>query len=217
MIDCPPWSSVRPNRVRSGLTVIGCRVDLVLDDATDRVGISAEAARLAEDLVAARIGCEPRLVRVAALMPSGRPVALVRGRAATISVSVSHGGGLFGAAVCGTAGVGLDIVDPAEAGPSLDAWFSADEIALLSDDDGLLRARLWGAKESAFKAAGFDEGFRPRSVAIEHLGPTGFRWSARGVHGRARGQGVFADAGRHLVAVAVAAGFTTTQRQARSR
>jgi 4'-phosphopantetheinyl transferase EntD len=215
MIDCPPRTSVPRHRISRGLEVAGCRVDLSIDEAAEGARASADAARLAEDLVAARIGCESRLVRVAALMPSGRPVAMVRGRAAGISVSISHIGGLFGAAVCATAGVGLDIVDPAEAGRSLDVWFTPDELALLPDEDGLLRARLWGAKEAAFKAARLDDGFRPCSVEIEDLGRTGFRWSARREHGPLCGQGIFTAAGAHLVAVAVEAP-TITAHQARS-
>lgn len=205
MIDCPPRTSVPRHRISRGLEVAGCHIELSIDEVAEGAGASADAARLAEDLIAARIGCERRLVRVAALMPSGRPVAMVRGRAAGISVSVSHIGGLLGAAVCVTAGVGLDIVDPAEAGRSLDVWFTPDELALLPDEDGLLRARLWGAKEAAFKAARLDDGFRPCSVEIEDLGRSGFRWSVRCDHGPVCGQGVFTFAGMHLVAVAVAA------------
>lgn len=205
MIDRPPRTSVPRHRISRGLEVAGCHIELSIDEVAEGAVASADAARLAEDLIAARIGCDRRLVRVAALMPSGRPVAMVRGRAAGISVSVSHIGGLFGAAVCTTAGVGLDIVDPAEAGRSLDVWFTPDELALLPDEDGLLRARLWGAKEAAFKAARLDYGFRPRSVEIEDLGRSGFRWSVSGDHGSVCGQGVFTFAGMHLVAVAVAA------------
>jgi 4'-phosphopantetheinyl transferase EntD len=186
------------------LEVAGCRVALAIDEMAELAMASAEAARLAEDLVATRIGCERRQVRVAGLMPSGRPVAMVRGRAAAVSVSVSHSGGMIGAAACASAGVGLDIVHPTEAGPSLDVWFTPDELSLVPDKDGLLRARLWGAKEAAFKAARLDEGFRPRAVRVDDLGRTGFRWSVQGEHGPVCGQGVFTLAGTHLVAVAVA-------------
>ena len=204
MIACLPQTRRLRHCISRSLDVAGCHVDLVIDEAVDRIGISAAAARLAEELVAARIGCERRLVRVAPLSPSGRPVAMVRGRGATVSVSVSHVGGLFGAAVCGTAGVGLDIVDPAAAGPALDAWFTPDELALFPGD-GLLRPRLWAAKEAAYKAAGVDDGFRPRRVAIEQLDTTGFCWIVRGQHRRVDGRGVFTTAGPCLVAVVTAA------------
>lgn len=212
MIDCLPQTRLPRHRISRGLDVAGCHVDLAIDVAVDHIGISAAAARLAEDLVAVRIGCERRLVRVAALSPSGRPVATVQGRGATVSVSVSHADGLFGAAVCGTASVGLDIVDPAEAGPALDAWFTPDELTLFPDGDGLLRARLWTAKEAAFKAAGLDDGFRPRGVAIGQFDTAGYRWTVRSRYHHVCGRGVFMKLGTHLVAIAVAAAATPLDR-----
>ncbi len=208
MIDCLPHTHLLRHRISRGLDLAGCHVDLTIDQRVDHIGISAAAARLAEELVAAHIGCERRLVRVAALSPSGRPVATVQGRGATISVSVSHVGGLFGAAVCGTAGVGLDIVDPAEAGPALDAWFTPDELTLFPDGDGLLRARLWAAKEAAFKAAGLDDGFRPRRVAIGQLDTAGYHWTVRSRHHRVCGRGLFMQLDGPLVAIAVADAVT---------
>lgn len=210
----------RTNRLRHrlprGLDVAGWRVDVAFDEAPAGVATSAKAARLAEDLVAARLGCERRVVHVAALMPSGRPVATVQGREPRIFVSVSHGGGLVGAAICDRGSVGRDIVEAAEAGRSLEAWFTADELAMVSGDDGWLRARLWAAKEAAFKAARLDEVFRPRAVAIECRGPAGFRWSVRGRQRRVDGQGLFTSAGRKVVAVAVAAAAPNFGNQARS-
>lgn len=205
MIDCPVPTLLSRSRIARRLVVAGCVVELAVEETMQGEPASAEAARLAEDLVAAWLGWEDCTVRVAALMPTGRPVAMVRGCSAKVSVSVSHIGGMIAAAACGEAGVGIDIVDPAQAGRGLDIWFTPDELALLPDDDGLLRARLWGAKEAAFKAARLDEGFRPCSVELDDLGPTGFRWHVRGEHGTVSGQGVFTVAGMHLVAVAVAA------------
>lgn len=204
MIDCPAPTSPARHRISRGLEVAGCRVDFAIDTAAEGAGTSAEAARLAEALVAARVGCERRMVRVAALMPSGRPVAMVRGTSVPVSVSVSHIGSMIAAAVCETVGVGIDVVDPAEAGRALDIWFTPDELSLLPDEDGLLRARLWGAKEAAFKAARLDDGFRPCSVEVGALGRTGFCWSVRGEHGPVEGRGTFMMAGMHLVAIAVA-------------
>jgi 4'-phosphopantetheinyl transferase EntD len=205
MIDCPAPELHSHSRVARRLAIAGCQVDFALDCMTERGSASAEAAWLAEHLVAARLGCEDRTVRVAPLQPSGRPVAMVRGRPAAVHVSVSHVGSMIAAAACDSAGIGIDIVDPTEAGRALDVWFTPDELALLPDDDGLLRARLWGAKEAAFKAARLDDGFRPRSVEIEHLGRTGFRWHVRGEHAAVCGQGIFTVADMHLVAMAVAA------------
>ena len=193
------------HRVSRGLDIAGRRVDVAFEEVSEDVATSAAAARLAEDLVAARIGCERRRVRVAALMPSGRPVATVGGREAEAFVSVSHGGGLVAAAVCATGGVGLDVVDAAEAGRRLDAWFTPDERGMLPGHEGRSRARLWAAKEAAFKAARLDEGFRPLAVAIAPRGRVGFRWSVRGDHRRAGGLGIFTAVGGKVVAVAVAA------------
>lgn len=215
MSACLPQTRLLRHRISRGLDVAGSHVDLAIDEAAEGVGTSAEAARLAEDLVAARIGCGRRMVRVAAVAPSGRPVATVRGRGAQVFVSVSHVGTLFGAAVCGTARVGLDIVDPAEAGPALDAWFTADELALPAGGDGLLRPRLWAAKEAAFKAAGLDDGFRPRGVVIGQLDTAGYRWTVRSRYRRVCGRGVFMELGTQVVAIAVAAAGTTIVHQAR--
>jgi len=106
------------------------------------------------------------------------------------------------AAACGeSGGLGIDLVDPAEAGRGLDFWFTPDELAL-EPDEGLLRARLWAAKEAAYKAAGIDEELRPRTVTIESLSPGRFVWTARGRYAAAAGGGRFITAGRHVVAVA---------------
>jgi len=215
MIDRASCTTASSRRVSHGLDVAGRRVDLAFDEPPGGAR-SAAAARLAEDLVAARFGCARRLVRVAALMPSGRPVATVRGREAGISVSLSHGDGLVGAAALATGAVGLDIVAPAEAGPALDAWFTEHEPAPLPGDGAGSRARLWAAKEAAFKAARLDEGFRPLAVTIEHLAPAGFRWSVRGSYRRVSGQGVFTAAAGRVVAVAVAAASTDVTSRAGS-
>lgn len=202
MIDFSPRRDVTPHSVVRVLTLAGCRVDLAIVEMTDRAGASAAAVRLAEQLVAERSGSERRAVRVAALPPAGRPVATVLGRKTTISVSLSHDAGLCGAAVCDGGGVGLDIVDAASVRKASDVWFTSDELSLMPDD-GLLRARLWAAKEAAYKAARLDEGFRPRRVAIEGLWTSGFRWSVRGDHRLVRGAGTFFH-GPHVIAVSVA-------------
>lgn len=206
MSDCLVPIDLSSHRLGYGLEVAGCRVDLAMEVGAVEASATAVAARLAEELVSAHLGCERPLVRVAGLMPSGRPIAMVQGRAASVCVSVSHGGGLVVAVACRAAGVGVDIVDPADAGPGLDIWFTPDERLLLPDEEGLLRARLWAAKEAAFKAARLDERFHPRAVRIHDLRRTTFAWSVRGDHRCVEGQGTFAVAGSHLVAVAVATG-----------
>jgi len=216
MIDHPSRTTGPRHRVCRGLDVAGQLVDVAFDDASEGEATSSAGARLAEDLVAARIGCERRLVHVGALMPSGRPAATVHGRESRMFVSVSHGGGLVGAAICATGGVGLDIVDATKAGPSLEAWFTTDERAMLRGGDDGLRARLWAAKEAAFKAARIDEGFRPFAVGIEQLRAAGFRWCVQGDHRRMSGQGVFTTVGRQVVAVAVEADSMNVEHQSRS-
>lgn len=216
MIDHAPWTTARGRPVGRGIDVAGRRVDVAFAGVPAGGACSAAAARLAEDLVAARLGCDRRLVRVAALMPSGRPLATVQGRQPSVRVSLSHDGGLVGAAVCATCGVGLDIVAAADAGPALDGWFTADELAILRDDDDRPRARLWAAKEAAFKAAGLDEGFRPLAVAIARCGSAGFRWSVRGDHRRVSGRGLFGAVGGQAMAVAVAAEPTDLHHPSRS-
>lgn len=167
------------------------------------VPLAAAARDVAERLAAERIGQPRSDVRVASLAPSGRPVLLVAGAPAGPVVSLSHVEGLVAAAVAEGVGVGIDLVDPAEAGRGLDVWFTPDELAL-EPDDGLLRARLWAAKEAAYKAAGLDEELRPRTVVIESLEPRAFTWTARGRFAEATGRGRFLKAGRHVVAVALA-------------
>ncbi|MBM4022433.1 MAG: 4'-phosphopantetheinyl transferase superfamily protein [Planctomycetes bacterium] len=161
------------------------------------------AARdVAEQIAALRFDRPRSAVRVASLPPSGRPVLTVDGRPATAVVSLSHVDGLVAAAVAEGVGVGIDIVDPAEAGRGLDRWFTPEELAL-EPDEGLLRARLWAAKEAAFKAAGLDEVLRPRTVEIGSLQPRTFTWTVRGRFTEAAGDGRFLSAGRYVVAVAL--------------
>lgn len=173
-------------------------------DAAD-ASLSRQAACLAEELVAGHLDVDRDTVRLAALMPSGRPVAVVDGMPSGMSVSISHLDGLVGAGTCDDARVGLDIVDPAEAGRGLDVWFTPDELALLPDDHGLLRPLLWAAKEAAYKAAHLDTEFRPRTVTILDLSPSGFTWTAGDRFAHVRGSGRFIGIHGHVVAVAVAA------------
>lgn len=193
-------------RVCRGLRVGGWAVAAVFEPPfTDAESLSGAALRLAEDLVQATLPVAGAGVRVAGLAPSGRPIASIAGAAAGPSVSVSHVRGLLGAAVSSDGQVGLDIVDPADAGRSLDVFFSPDELALMPDDVGLLRALLWAAKEAAYKAARIDAEFRPRQVTVESLSPNGFTWLVRDRHVEVHGAGSFATVARHVVAIAATA------------
>lgn len=190
-------------RVCRGLRV-GCWAVAVVFEPPRGEGESQSggAHRLAEDLVAATLAVASHDVRVAGLAPSGRPVASVAGVALGPSVSMSHVPGLLGAAVSSDGQVGLDIVDPADAGRALDVFFSPDELALMPDDMGLLRALLWASKEAAYKAARLDAEFRPRRVTIESLAANGFEWVVCDRHAVVHGAGRFATVGRHVVAIA---------------
>jgi len=168
------------------------------------VSLSRQAVCLAEELAALKRDDDGGSVRLAALMPSGRPVVLIDGISTDVSVSISHVQGLVGASLCDDAWVGLDIVDPAEAGRGLDVWFTPDELALMPDEHGILRALLWAAKEAAYKAAHLDTEFRPRTVTICDLSETTFAWIAHDRFADVRGAGRFVGINRHIVAVAAA-------------
>jgi hypothetical protein len=201
MIASPPRG--RPQAGNAALiSFSGRTVATLVVGVAAEAGPAATAARgLGERLAAERLGLPRPAVRLATLEPSGRPVILVHGRPARAGISVSHVEGLVAAAFAEDGGVGIDLVDPAEAGRSLDWWFTPDELAL-EPDEGLLRARLWAAKEAAYKAAALDEELRPRTVTIESLSPGSFAWSAHGRFTTAAGGGRFLAVGRHVVAVA---------------
>jgi len=202
IVACPP-DTLRDQVERRRLSVAGCAVELAIAAVDERHGSEPAVAReLAEDLAARRLQADRRDLRIAGLAPSGRPVLLVGGRAAGLAVSLSHVEGLVAAAVAEGLGVGIDLVDPADAGRGLDFWFTPEELSL-EPDEGLLRARLWAAKEAAYKAAGLDEELRPRTVAIESLGLHAFTWTARSGFTTAAGAGRFLAAGRRIVTVAV--------------
>ena len=190
-------------RVRRGMRIGPWSADVLCDRLLAGIApYSGEGMRLAEDLLCLSRGLDAGSVRVANLVPSGRPVATVAGAPAPCVVSISHIRGLAAAIVSETACVGIDIVDPADAGRSLDVWFTPDELALLPDDHGLLRAILWAAKEAAYKAARLDTEFRPRRVVIESLSANAFEWRVRDGHAEVVGEGCFATVGRYVVAIA---------------
>jgi hypothetical protein len=206
MIEPWPARELPLARAVRGLCVGGWWVDLAVE-ATSGIAetLSGHAMRLAEKLVAGAVGSPSADVRVATLAPSGRPVAAVRGLSRVPTVSTSHVSGLVGAAVSVDAAVGLDLVEPADAGRGLDLFFSPDELALLPDECGLLRALLWAAKEAAFKAARLDIVFRPLDVEIQSLSVNDFTWTVRGLHRVVRGAGRFAAASGSVVAIAATA------------
>lgn len=203
MIEPWPARELPLGHTVRGLCVGGWTVDLAIE-APHGVAesLSGHAMRLAEKLVAGAVGTPSAAVRVAALSPSGRPVAAVGGVPWVPTVSISHVSGLVGAAVSVDGAVGIDLVVPADAGRGLDLFLSADELALLPDECGLLRGLLWAAKEAAFKAARLDIVFRPRDVEIRSLSVNEFQWTVHGLHGAVHGAGRFAAASGILVAIA---------------
>jgi len=183
-------------RVERDLVVGNRRVDVGTAIPAPGESLSAAARRVAERLVAARFGLPPVAVRVATLLPSGRPIVSADSGVMQLSVSMAHERGLVGAAVCAEAGVGIDIVDTTVVRAGLDHWFVGAERAAASP------GMVWAAKEAAYKAAGLDAAFRPLRVSIEPMGDGTFSWAFRDEWREASGTGRFLEAGRYLLAVA---------------
>ena len=204
-------------RISRGLAVGDCPVVVVVKRPVAACQ-SGAVARLAEEVAEESLRHRAGRVRVAALLPSGRPVALVAGRHGEVSVTTSHTSGLIGAAACREADVGIDIVDfcpPAAAGKrsdfGLDYWFTPAERHLLAGDRSLSRGMVWGAKEAAYKAAALDAEFRPLEVSVEAADGDEFHWNLGHSWRAVRGVGRFFSAAGQIVVLAVA------QREQRSR
>lgn len=163
---------------------------------------SNAALRLAENLVADALGLANHKVRVATLLPSGRPIAAVSGQASCPTVSVSHVRDMYGAALSFDGQVGIDIVCPHDGTASLQTFFTPEERAMLPRHTRHWYASLWAAKEAAYKAAGLDIEFQPLRVHVRNLGPDRFQWSLSGPHDRVAGAGRLAMVGQHVVALA---------------
>lgn len=178
------------------ILVGGMRVAVATAIPAPGAALSVAARRLAEALVADCIGAAARGVRVASLLPSGRPVASGPEGLLALSVSLSHERGLVAAAVADGTSVGIDVVDGSAVRPGLEHWLEESERA--SDASP---GMLWAAKEAAYKAAGIDAPFRPRAVAVEADGE-GFSWRLTDRWREVCGAGRFLADGRHLLAVA---------------
>jgi len=184
---------------RSGareIVVAGYRVAVATAVPAPGAALSVAARRLAEDLVGERAGCPRRSVRVASLLPSGRPVASGPVGLLPLSVSVSHDRGLVAAATADETTVGVDVVDVTAVRAGLDHWLVDSERSSPASP-----GMLWAAKEAAYKAAGLDIPFQPRAVTVEADGE-GFTWTLGDRWRGAAGAGRFLAEGRHLVAVA---------------
>jgi len=197
-------------RITRGVAVGDCPVVVVLKRPVVAWQSSA-VARLAEEVAEESLQHLAGRVRVASLLPSGRPVALVAGRPGGVSVSTSHTSGLIGAAACREADVGIDIVDfcpPSASAKSsdvgLDYWFTPGERHLLAGNRSLSRGMVWGAKEAAYKAAALDAEFRPLEVLIEAADSAQFRWNLGHSWREVRGVGRFFLVAGQIVVLAVA-------------
>lgn len=158
--------------------------------------VSAAARDLAERVGTRLVGGP---LRVACLLPSGRPVVMPIAGAESCMVSIAHSRRLIAAAACrGVGGVGIDIVAADDPSAAIDWCFEAAEAAAAGS-----RARLWAAKEAAYKASRIDAGFQPRRVRIAPAGAARFRWSIDTEFGIVGGVGGWTEAGGHVVAVAV--------------
>ncbi|RLS36038.1 MAG: hypothetical protein DWH79_00605 [Planctomycetota bacterium] len=188
--------------VERGLVIGDWRIDAAFSVPAPGESLSAAARRLGEAVVAAHAGLPRHGVRIASLLPSGRPVAMGDAGLLEVSVSLAHERGMVGAAVCSQGNVGIDIVDPAVAGPGLDHWLSDDCGAANATDAA--RPLVWSAKESAYKAAGIDTTFRPLAVSVRTGSSDSFEWTLRDEWCTAHGSGRFFNVGRYLVAIACA-------------
>ena len=183
-------------RTQRDLVVGAWRVDVGTALPAPGESLSAAARRLAERIAATRMGLPAGAVRVASLLPSGRPIASAEGSLLPLAVSMAHERGLVGAAVCAGPGVGIDIIDTTVVRAGLDHWLDDGERTAASP------GMVWGAKEAAYKAAGLDAAFRPLRVSIEPSGDGTFSWTLRDEWRTASGTGRFLETGRYLLAVA---------------
>lgn len=200
----------------SRVSIDGWIADVACAHPDAGVAVAGAARRLAEALVAASVGVAPDGVRVAALLPSGRPVAMSAAGPMPVSVSVSHERTIAGAAVSSATRVGIDIVDPLTVCSALDAWFRNDERSTMPQaeshcDDVTTewRACLWSAKEAAYKAASLDVPFAPLAVAIVPGAGDRFHFTVQGSLRDVSGSGRCFTAGRHVVALAVVGSVVT--------
>ena len=151
----------------SGTSVaVGChRLAAGRPHAAARETAVREAAAAIEQPAAGRL-------RLASLLPSGRPIGLVDGSRVGCGISLSHVSDLLAVAVGPRATVGVDMVDVATAGRGLDHWFDASQrqLAAAVDADcgtaGYGRAVLWAGREAAFKAASIDAPFAPAAIRV---------------------------------------------------
>ena len=182
-------------RCQNGVNL--AQVDFRVLAAGDPATQSGQARRAMEQLAIRHSAVRP--LRVATLVPSGRPVVMHAGKKVAVQVSASHTGGLIGVACrAGHLGVGVDLVQPDSAGPGLDWWAAQSDVC---DRPGE-RIRRWAAREAAYKAARLDSPFYPLRVEVR-LDKEGFDWRINTSDEPISGRGGFLAVGSCLLAVAV--------------
>lgn len=205
MIQFPSESRLATGTLYREISVGDWRVACLFRKPLGRgVPTSGAALRLAEDLIRASLGIANHEVRVATLLPSGRPIATIVDGGPCPTVSVSHVRDVFGAAISFDGQVGIDIVCPDDVTPALMAFLTPQERAALPEVPGRLHGFLWAAKEAAYKAARRDVEFHPLRVHVWDLSPRGFRWSLLEPDNRVDGVGRIVMVEEHIVAIAAA-------------
>lgn len=163
--------------------------------------VSLAARRLSEQVCSDLVGTP---VRVATLLPSGRPIAWQQGGVEPCLVSISHTHQLLSAIACrGAVGAGVDLVSMDRPGLSFSWCFTQFDTDGSVSDSRLTAIRLWAAKEAAYKASRIDIGFQPRRVHISGENATCFKWTLSGDHEIIRGIGIWKVAEGHVIAIAV--------------
>ena len=103
------------DRIERGLIVGAWSVEIGIATPAPGESLSGAARRLAERVVAEVTGLPAAGVRVASLLPSGRPIVASDDGLLSLAVSVAHERRLVCAAVCAGAGIGIDVVDTSAA------------------------------------------------------------------------------------------------------
>jgi len=164
--------------------------------------LSTGVRRLAAEVIRDHLRGHHGMIRIATVLPSGRPVATDSTGPLRVTVSLAHDDGLMAAAAAERCNVGIDVIASKARSSGLDFWLDPGEQRW--EKRAGIPGLLWAAKESAYKASRLDTPFRPREIAVSPRGDDGFRftWSNRWhvVIGSGR---LLVDEG-HVVAVATA-------------
>lgn len=165
--------------------------------------LSTGVRRLAAALVRQDLRGHHGPIRIATVLPSGRPVATDSCGLLPVAVSLAHDDGLVAAAAADHCNVGVDVIAIESRSSGLDHWLDADERRW--EKRAGIPGLVWAAKESAYKAARLDTPFRPREITVAPQGGDGFRFTWPYRWHVVTGSGRWLVEEGFLVAVAVAA------------